>query len=138
MILLFSDTSRVNSVVQFITVLIIFVLVLGLTYGVTRWVGKYQQGQMYNKNIQVVETFKVTNNKYIQIIKVAQSYLVIAICKDTITLLTELDEEEIKQLQQVAAAESTDSFQDILNKVKKMKPKKWTGNEEDDNDKKKM
>lgn len=137
MILLFSDTSRIDSVVQFMTVLIIFVLVLVLTYGVTRWVGKYQQGHMYNKNIQVVETFKVTNNKYIQIIKVTQSYLVIAICKDSITVLTKLDEEEINQLQ-VTGVESTDSFQNILNKVKKMKSKKWTGNKEHDDDKKKI
>lgn len=137
MILLFSDTTRLESIVQFITVLIIFALVLGLTYGVTRWVGKYQQSQMHNKNIQVVETFKVTNNKYIQIVKVAQSYLVIAICKDSITILTKLDQDEIKELETISG-EAIDSFQEILNKIKKVKPKKWTGNEDNDNDKKKM
>lgn len=137
MILLFSGTSRIDSVIQLITVLIIFVFVLGLTYVVTRWIGRYQQGQLHNKNIHVVETFKVTNNKYIQIIKVAESYLVIAICKDSITMLTRLSEEEILHLKETPV-EAVADFQEIFQKLKNSKLKKWTGNDEDENEKKKM
>lgn len=135
--LLSSGTFRIDSVVQLITVLLIFAFVLLITYTVTRWIGKYQQGQQYNKNIHVVETFRVTNNKYIQIIKVAESYLVIAICKDSITMLTRLSEEEIKGLKE-NTMESGKDFQEIFKQLKNRKQKKWIGNGEDDNENKKM
>ena len=87
-----------NGVLQLVTVLFIFIFVLVITYVTTRWIAKQQKAQMYNKNIEVIETYKVTPNKYIQIVRTGDKFLAIAICKDTITMLAELSKDEVDEL----------------------------------------
>ena len=82
MILLSSRTSGVQSFFQLIGVLLIFVFVLAITYYVTKWIAGYQKQHNFQKNMRVVETMKLTTNKYIQIIEVGETYLVIGIGKD--------------------------------------------------------
>ncbi len=82
---------------QFITVLLIFVVVLGITAVTTKWIANYQRQQSINENVQVIETTRIANNKYIQIIRVGGKYMVIAVCKDTITMLGEIPEEQLKE-----------------------------------------
>ena len=118
--------SSVDSFFQLIEVLVVFLIVLGLTYLTTKWIASYQKGQSSNHNLQIVETLKVTSNKYIQIVKAADEYLVIAIGKDEITLLTKLSEDQIPTAltetgQNVVAKES---FQHILEDIRKRIPKK--------------
>ncbi|MDO5572789.1 MAG: flagellar biosynthetic protein FliO [bacterium] len=110
------QTSRLESVAQFFTAILIFILVLALTYFTTRFVGKFQQNKMYCKNIEVIETYKITANKYVQIVRTGEKYLAIAVCKDTVTLLTELSEENLD----LTTPETTagDSFQDVLARAK--------------------
>lgn len=79
-------SMQVGSYAQFITVLLIFVAVLGVTAWVTKWIANYQKQQSVNENVQVIETTRIANNKYIQIIRVGEKYIVIAVCKDTVTL----------------------------------------------------
>lgn len=45
--------------------------------------------------MELVETLRISNTKYLQIVKVGERYLVMAICKDTVTMLTELEKDEI-------------------------------------------
>lgn len=80
---------------QFLSVLIIFVLVLGVTMWVTRWMANYQKAQNCHSNIEVLETVRITANKYIQLVRVGQTYKVIAVCKDTVTLLGEVPGEQL-------------------------------------------
>ena len=65
-------TSTGENVVEFIVVLIIFVGVLILTYYVTRFIANYQKTHFYNKNIEIIETARVANNKYIQVVRVGK------------------------------------------------------------------
>ena len=118
--------SSVDSFFQLIEVLVVFLIVLGLTYLTTKWIASYQKGKSSNHNLQIVETLKVTSNKYIQIVKAADEYLVIAIGKDEITLLTKLSEDQIPAAltetgQNVVAKES---FQHILEDIRKRIPQK--------------
>lgn len=114
--------SRISAVGEFLTVLVIFIFILAITYGTTRWIANYQKGRVFSKNIEVIETYKLNANKYMQIIKAGSKYLVVAVCKDTVTLLAELTEEEIK-LPEENGTEGTD-FREILDKVKKLTSKK--------------
>lgn len=116
------DTSALESFAQLITVILIFLFVLALTYYTTRFVGKYQKTQMQSRNIEVIETFKVTANKFIQIVRTGDKYLVIAIGKDSITMLAELTEDELDFTP--AETKGTESFQEILNKAKELVHKK--------------
>lgn len=116
-----SQSSRFESVWQLFTVSIVFVVVLGLAYYTTKWIAKIQKRQVFNKNIEVIETFRVTTNKYIQIVRTGEKYLVIAVAKDTITMLTEIDKEQIDLSENL---EQNESFSEILSKIKELKHKK--------------
>ena len=87
-----------SSFIQLVGVLLIFLFVLFITYIVTRWLAGYQKGQMTGRNIEVVETARIANNKFIQIIKTGDVYLVIAVGKDEVSLLTQLTAEQISSL----------------------------------------
>lgn len=115
-------SGRLDAAAQFITVLIIFIAVLALTYYTTRWTASYQKGKLTSRNIEVIETFKLTTNKYIQIVRTGEKYLAIALCKDTVTVLAELTEEEIKRAEK--GQEGGFNFQAVLDKAKMTKPKK--------------
>lgn len=107
--------SRADSYAQFMTVLVIFVFVLALTWFVTKWIAGYQRGKGTNANMELVESFRLSNNKYIQIVRIGSKYLALAVCKDTVTVLTEIPEEEVK----LSEGTSMTGFKDILNRVQK-------------------
>ena len=116
-----------ESFFQLISVLLIFLFVLVITYVSTRWVAQYQRGAMKNRNIQVIETFRVNNNKFIQIIQVGKKYLVISVCKDTINILAELIEEELiwkPSTKDFQGSNINESFQEVFNKLKDKIPRK--------------
>lgn len=114
--------SGSDSTVQLITVILIFILVLALTYITTKFTAGLQKGKMASPNVEVMETFKLSTNKYIQIVRVGKKYYSIIVCKDTVTLMGELSEDEINQPK--SGTETTMSFQEILNKAKNFKGKK--------------
>ena len=121
-----AQTSSFESFMQLIGVLLIFIFVLVITYLATRWIASYQRGHSFNKNLQVIETLKITANKYIQIVEAGDEYLVIAIGKDEVRLLTNLTREQLKEMpsEQMPSGISSESFKEILEKWKKHIPKK--------------
>ncbi len=119
--MLLSVTTRMDSYIQFMTVLILFVFVLAITYLVTRWIARYQKGKAGAGNLEIVETCRVSPNKYVQIIRAGKKYLVVAIGKDEIHMLSELSEEEI-DLQENRQEQALD-FASVFDRVKKLKEK---------------
>ena len=120
-------SSGWESFFQLVGILLVFLFVLALTYLVTKWIAGYQQGIVANKNIRVIETFRVSSNKFIQIIQVGEKYLAISVCKDTINVLTELTEEQLTwmpSMEEKKEANVNESFQEILNNLKKKIPRK--------------
>ncbi len=88
-------SNSANSYLQFMTVLILFVFVLAVTYWTTKWIAGYQKGKRKNSNLEVIESYQLTGSKYIQIIRVGQKYLAVAIGKDSVTMLTEVPEDQL-------------------------------------------
>ena len=82
---------------QLITVLVVFVVVLAVTAFVTRWMANYQKGVSSGRNIEVIETTRIANNKYMQIIRVGNTYKVLAISKDSTEYLGDIDPSELKE-----------------------------------------
>ena len=107
-------TGADSAYAQFIVVLIIFVLVLGVTAWVTKWISGYQKQQSANSNIEVIETSRLTNNKYLQLIRVGETYMAIAVCKDTVTMLGEIPAEQLKK---PAAVNSGLGFKELFDKA---------------------
>ena len=120
-------TSSWNSFVQLLGVLVIFALVLVITYFVTRWIGGFQKMQMMGRSVQIIDTVRIAGNKYIQILKLGDVYLVIAVGKDEVTMLAKLTAEELGMTGEQSEGEvppsmfmtgAQESFQETLDKIR--------------------
>lgn len=109
-------SAAVNSIAQFVTVLLIFLFVLVVTYFTTRYIASIEKKRMVTGNMELLDALRISNNKYLQIVKVGSKYLCLAVCKDTVTMLVELEQEDIKEIE--PEIKPVD-FQAILEKVKK-------------------
>lgn len=119
--MLLTIMSQADSYLQFITVLILFVFVLGITYVTTKWIANFQKGKTARGNIEVIETYRITSNKYVQILRAGNQYLLIAIGKDEINMLAELSEDEIMFTNAQGSSEM--DFNTVLKKVKNFRQK---------------
>lgn len=120
-------SASAESFLKLMSVLLVFVLVLGLTYVATRWMGGYQKMRMKSKNLQVIETIPAGNNKMICLVKAGTVYLVVSVGKDEIHPLATLTEEQLTDLsflQEGNAGASTESFQEIFGQLKDKMSKK--------------
>ena len=126
MILALAD--RAESFTQFLTVILVFLLVLALTYFTTRFVGNYQKARSVNRNFEVIETYRITNGKYLQIVKIGEKYMVIGIGKDNITSICELSADDIKPVTE-SPSQSIETFKNILDKARQRIGKGGNGNE---------
>ena len=124
MLLAITGSSALESGIQLLGVVLIFVFVLAATYFTTKWIANYQRTTTKNRNIRIIETCRLTSNKYIQIVQVGEKYLAIAVSKDNITVLAELSEDEIIDFSAEYENNKKESFSKILEKVKELKPKK--------------
>ncbi len=97
--MLLTITSPLESALQFITALFIFVFVVFITWLTSRYIAGYQKQKMNSSNIEVVEVAKIAPNKYLQIIRAGDKYLLIAIGKDEVTLLSELSKDSLQEVQ---------------------------------------
>lgn len=117
MVLLTMET--LGGIAQFITVLVLFVIVLWVTWAVTKWTASYQKGKGAGGNIEMLESFRIASDKYVQIIRVADKYLAVAVAKDSVTFLAELDEQSLLFPEDTAGMKM--NFREILEKVREKK-----------------
>jgi len=116
--MLLTMSESLTGFLQFLTVVIIFVIVLGITFLATRWIANYQKGAaVLAANFELIETFRLTTNKYLQIVRVGEKYLVIAIGKDEVHLLTELSAKDIEIKRE--GTKAVPDFASILSHFKK-------------------
>jgi flagellar protein FliO/FliZ len=110
-----------DSIVQLITVVLIFIFVLALAYFTTRLTAGIQIGRFKAANIEVIETLKIAQNKYIQIVRVGEKYFSYIVCKDTVTLLGELNENEIPEIDstKIEPTFKNVNFKEIFDRLKK-------------------
>lgn len=83
--------------------------------------GGYPEGRSFNKNLRIIETISVGNNKMISIVEAGTKYIVVSIGKDDVNYLTELKEEELKDLSfkdPQSMTQNTESFSAIMDKLK--------------------
>jgi flagellar protein FliO/FliZ len=84
-----------DNALQLVGLVVLLIVILIATYYTTKFVGGIKLGQLKNSNFIVIDTYHISQNKALQIVKVANKYIVIAIGKDTINFITELDESEV-------------------------------------------
>lgn len=121
-------SASMESFLQLISALLIFVFVLLITYLTTRWIGNFQRVRMKSKNLQVIESLSAGNNKSICLLKAGTEYLVLAVGKDEINHLATLKEDQLTDLSFMNEIPDTmvsgESFQEILGQLKEKMSKK--------------
>ena len=90
-------SSKVDGWAQLITVLLIFVAVLALTAYTTKYIAKVQRQTGMSGNLEVLETIRISGTKYIQLVRIGDTYVAMAVCKDTVTKLCEIPKEQLKE-----------------------------------------
>lgn len=106
-------SNSMDGYAQLITVLLIFVVVLAITAVVTKYIAKYQKQSSVNANIEILETIRVSTTKYVQLVRIGDTYVAMAVCKDTITKLCEVPKEQLS----LGGPENNNSFsfKELLN-----------------------
>ncbi len=114
--------STLDSVLQILGLLVLFIIIIASSYFVTRKIGQISAGSMHNNNISIVDTYKISTTKYIQIVKVAGKCFAIAVGKEEITLLGEIDEDNLIKREEAVQFKSFKEMLDMtVGKVRKGK-----------------
>ena len=83
-----------NGILRILGLLLLFCLILAGAVYVTKLIANSSVG-FRNNNIKVIETYRVSTTSAIQIIRVADKFLAVSVCKDKISLLATLDENSV-------------------------------------------
>ena len=80
----------------------------------------YQKGATNSGKIEIIDTCKISTNKYIQIVRIGERYVALAISNDQVTNLGDVDISDL--VIKDKAAENL-GFKDVLEKIKGEKKK---------------
>jgi flagellar protein FliO/FliZ len=111
--------STGDSFLQLIGLVFLLIVILAAAYYTTKFVGGIKLGQMKTSNFQVIDAYRISTNKVVQIVKIGNKYVVLGIGKDTINYITELEEAEVL-IKEVHAGEKI-SFKQTLEKLRNNK-----------------
>ena len=110
--------NSMQSLLELLGLILIFAIVLVVCYYTTRFVAGRQLVQKKIGNFEIVETFAISQNKYLQLIRMGNKYVVISVAKDSVTFITELEESEVCQIPKVTSM-SGKSFKEVLSGLSK-------------------
>ena len=105
-----------SGMLRLLGLLFLFCLILVGAIYATKLVAKCSVG-IHNNNIKVIETYRISTTSAIQIIRVADKFLAVSICKDNISLLATLDENSVIVPSADAQLQGID-FSELLLKAK--------------------
>lgn len=105
--------GTLKSLAELLALIVLFLIVLVVCYYTTKFVAGRQIKQKKKGNFETIETYAIAQNKYLQLVRMGDKYVVIAVSKDSVRYVTELAEEEICRFER-AEGISTKSFRDIL------------------------
>ncbi len=114
--ILSGNFGTVGSIAEIFGMLIAFAVIVAAAYYVSKYFGKYAVKSRENSNIRVVETSRVAPDRYLQIIEAGGRFFLIGISKNNLSLISELDKEQIKEFEPKEMLHF--SFKEILDKAK--------------------
>lgn len=85
----------------------------------TRFTAGIQMGRFQNANLEIIETYKIAPTKYIQVVRIGEKYFSYVVCKETVTLLGELEKDDVEGFRKDDSSKTPLSFKDIFEKIKK-------------------
>ena len=119
---LITKYSTFAGIFKLIFLVIIFIVILVLSYLVTKWYAN--SGLVKNKtnNIEIKESFQLAPGKTISIVRIGEKYVALAQFKDNVVKLAELTEEELILNREVEISDS--SFKDVFSNIVKSRKKR--------------
>ena len=108
--------STGENLLQLIGLVFVLVIILAAAYFTTRFVGNYKNSQLKNSNFKVIDSYRISPNKVMQIVKIGNKFIVIAVCKDNVNYITELEENEV--LMKEPDRIENQSFKQVFDKLR--------------------
>lgn len=109
--------TGLESFFRLVVSLFLFLFVLAACYFTTVWLGNFQKGKMGKGNIEVIEIHKVTNNKYIEIVRIGKKYYILSVTKERVEKIDIIDEADI-ELPDTQMSGANESFAQVLERIK--------------------
>ena len=109
--------TGLESFFRLVVSLFLFLFVLAACYFTTVWLGNFQKGKMGKGNIEVIEIHKLTNNKYIEIVRIGKKYYILSVTKERVEKIDIIDEADI-ELPDTQMSGANDSFAQVLERIK--------------------
>ncbi len=111
-----TQRSMGKNILELIVLLGIFVLVLVACVLTTRFIAGHQMQRSRNSNFKAIETYQITQNRYLHLVQIGTRYFVVSVTKENINFIAELNEEEIVVRQEKTGLQR--SFKEILSEFK--------------------
>lgn len=105
-----------QTLIEIVTLLVIFIGVLVLAYFGTKKIADLKQGGALRRNLHIVEVLPLASGQYLYIIKLGREYHLFSGTKESVKHCFKIDEENIN-----LSYSETASFNDYLKKFAKMK-----------------
>ena len=118
---LITKYSTFAGIFKLIFLVIIFIVILVLSYLVTKWYANSSLVKNKTNNIEIKESFQLTPGKTISIVRIGEKYVALAQFKDNVVKLAELTEEELILNREVEISDS--SFKDVFSNIVKSRKK---------------
>ena len=109
--------TGLESFFRLVVSLFLFLFVLAACYFTTVWLGNFQKGKMGKGNIEVIEIHKLTNNKYIEIVRSGKKYYILSVTKERVEKIDIIDEADI-ELPDTQMSGANESFAQVLERIK--------------------
>ena len=103
-----------HSIGQLLVLLLILAFVLFLAYYTSKLTAKFQNNLTKGQSMSVVETIRLQDGKFLQIVKVSDRYIVLGLGKEEITYICELD--EMPERVEDSVSSDNSGFLAVLNK----------------------
>jgi len=117
-------SSTLEMLGQFLFLIVVFSIVIFLTFYSTKFIAKVKMKSNKNNNLKIIESIQVGFGQYIMLIKAGDKYLVISVTKDKINFIAQLDNDSVKEEQADKQIEDTlfeKCLKDIFQKLNKKK-----------------
>lgn len=120
-----------QSSMKLLGLIILFVIIIVACYYVTRFIGSRSMGTIRESNIKMIDTYRINQNQCLLIVSVGKRYFLLASNKDEVTLLSELEENELSVIG-TAGAKNV-KFQDVFSSFVKKQDVQQLPDDSEDN-----
>ncbi len=125
--------SSFQNIVQLLGLVLLLVIILFAAYYTSRFIGKMKLGQLKNSNFDVIDSYRISQGKLLQIVKIGKKYIVISVGKENVNYITELQEADLvfKDTGSGGKTAQRQSFRQIIDNMKGVKDNTSSQSEED-------